>query len=75
LRCAKEAEKRRQEELIAKQKADEQRMNEMKNARVREHAIRQEMQRLSKQDKLDAVERLRRQDEVRIAGLYVATVG
>jgi hypothetical protein len=75
LRCAKEAEKRRQEELIAKQKADEQRMNEMKNARVREHAIKQEMQRLSKQDKLDAVERLRRQDEVRIASLFVATVG
>jgi hypothetical protein len=75
LRCAKEAEKRRQEELIAKQKADERRMNEMKNARVREHAIKQEMQRLSKQDKLDAVERLRRQDEVRIAGWFVATVG
>ena len=64
LRCAKEAEKRRQEELIAKQKADEQRMKEMKEARAREHAIKQEIQRLSKQDKLDAVERLRRQDEV-----------
>ncbi len=75
MRCAKEAEKRRQEELIAKQKADEQRMNEMKQARVREHAIKQEMQRLSKQDKLDAVERLRRQDEVRIPGLCAATVG
>jgi hypothetical protein len=64
LRCAKEAEKRRQEELIEKQKADEQRMKEMKEARAREHAIKQEMLRLSKQDKLDAVERLRRQDEV-----------
>ena len=64
LRCAKEAEKRRQEELIEKQKADEHRMKEMKEARNREHAIKQEMMRLSKQDKLDAVERLRRQDEV-----------
>ncbi len=64
LRCAREAEKRRQEELVEKQKADEQRMKEMKEARAREHAIKQEMMRLTKQDKLDAVERLRRQDEV-----------
>jgi hypothetical protein len=71
LRCAKEAEKRRQEELIMKQKADEQRMKEMKEARAREHAIKQEIQRLSKQDKLDAVERLRRQDEVSTCALLL----
>jgi acyl-CoA synthetase (AMP-forming)/AMP-acid ligase II len=64
LRCAKEAERKRKEELILKQRADEQRMQEMKQARSREHAIKQEILRLSKQDKLDAVERLRRQDEV-----------
>ena len=64
LRCAKETEKKRLQELIEKQKADEQRMKDMKMARNREHAIKQEMQRLSKQDKLDAVERLRRQEEV-----------
>ena len=64
LRCANETEKKRLQELIEKQKADEQRMKDMKMARNREHAIKQEMQRLSKQDKLDAVERLRRQEEV-----------
>ena len=64
LRCAKEAERKRKEELILKQRADEQRMQEMKQARSREHAIKQEILRLSKQDKLDAVERLRRQDDV-----------
>jgi hypothetical protein len=75
LRCAKEAEKRRQEELILKQKADEQRMKEMKEVRAREHAIKQEIQRLSKQDKLDAVERLRRQEEVSIVILLKVHVG
>ena len=45
------------------------------NLRDEDMTIDKLLMRLSKQDKLDAVERLRRQDEVRIAGWFVATVG